>query len=976
MSVRSPIVTSILVGMVGLLLMPAMATAQNTGFAGTVRDASGAVLPGVTVEVASPALIEKVRTAVTNNRGLYQIVDIRPGTYAITFSLPGFTTTKRERIEVSAGTTVTVNADLRVGGVEETVTVAGEVAHVDTRNVARQSVLKEETREALPTARSMQVMGALIPGLFAQGANAPTGHDVGGLSGERGQLLVHGSRGGDMTIQLDGMQFNSVQTVGSTQYYTLNPAEAEEYQFTIAAVSAETMTGGVRANAIPKEGGNRFSGTFFAAHTTGSWQSDNLSDELKASGLQSANPIEQIYDYNMSVGGPLKPDAVWFYGSFRAMDQREQVTGMFRPIDPLSFTFNPRLGAEGNADLSKPAIFDSWLRSYGLRLTWQANSKNRFSVYAAHQANGQTPQFMSGTRSYEAASLRESPLTRMIQASWKSPVTSRFLLEASFLGFDNKFTQTPTASWITPDTVAVTDTGTGMTFRASPRYYEARFHQPLIKFSGSYVTGSHAVKAGGEVQWGYSRFGPNLRNQGMTYILNNGVPTRIDLILSPYTTQEDFHQFALYAQDQWKVKRITLNAGLRFDYQNQSIPEQKSGPGPNTPLQTWPAITDVVQWKDFSPRLGAVYDLFGSGKTALKATFSRYPERNTTGFAAQNNPLSFNLTANRPWRDLNGDMIPQESELGALSNRNWGTAATTRTVDGETAKGWHVRPYNWEASVGVQHELLPTVSMDVAYVRRWYGNHTVTDNLLIGPDDYSPFCATIPRDERLPGGGGGQVCDLYDLNPDKRGLVQNFVTFASKYGKRTETFDGVDAGVNVRFPRGQLSGGIATGTSTPSGNTVRISSNTCFVVDSPDLTHCEISVPWRTQFKMLGSVSLPGDVSLGGTLQSTPGNEITAAYTVRDAQVTGLGRPLSGGTFNVPLIQPGSVFQDRILQLDLRLAKAFRFRGIRARVMLDVGNLTNANPVLLQNNTYGGNWLRPTYILPGRIVKPSIDIRF
>jgi len=135
-------------------------------------------------------------------------------------------------------------------------------------------------------------------------------------------------------------------------------------------------------------------------------------------------------------------------------------------------------------------------------------------------------------------------------------------------------------------------------------------------------------------------------------------------------------------------------------------------------------------------------------------------------------------------------------------------------------------------------------------------------------------------------------------------------------------------------------------------------------------------VPWLTQAKVLGTLTLPWDINLGASLQSTPGNEITAAYTVTSAQVTGLGRPLTNGTFTVPLIQPASMFGDRVLQLDVRVAKAFKVQGSRIRAMLDMGNLTNSSTVLLQNNTYGANWLRPAYIIPGRIFKPSIEVTF
>ena len=217
------------------------------------------------------------------------------------------------------------------------------------------------------------------------------------------------------------------------------------------------MTGGVRANVIPKTGGNRFTTFGLASYTSGDLQSDNLTDELRARGLQAANPIKRVYDYNGAVGGPLKRDRVWFFASFRQWDQKEQVTGMFRAIDPFSFTFNPALGAAGNADLSRPAIYDSFVRSYSARLTWQIDGKNKVSLYGAHQPRRQFPQFLSATRSFEASNDSNSKFGRMIQASWKSTLSSRFLLEAAFASPYNSTPEAESVPTITPDTISVTD---------------------------------------------------------------------------------------------------------------------------------------------------------------------------------------------------------------------------------------------------------------------------------------------------------------------------------------------------------------------------------------------------------------------------------------------------------------------------------------------------------------------------------------
>jgi hypothetical protein len=962
-----------------LALTPQTATAQNTGIAGLVTDTSGAVLPGVTVEASSPALIEKVRSVVTDSNGLYQIVDLRPGAYTVTFALPGFSTVKREGIQLTASFTATVNAELTVGSLEETITVSGQAAAVDTRNVVQRQVLTDEVRSALPIGRSIQTMAAIIPGMVQTAGNRPSGQDVGGLTGERANIQIHGNRLGDMTIAFDALPFNLALGNGMQQLYTLNPAETQEYVYNLAAGAADTLTA-VVMNAIPKEGGNRYSAFFFGSYVNGSFQSNNLTAELREKGLAAANAIKRFYDFNGAVGGPLKLDKLWFFTALRAQDAWEEVTGMYRPIDPLSFTFNPALGAAGNVDSSRPATYDSWLRSYSGRLTWQIDAKNKASVYLATQPNGQTPQLISATRSFEASWLRVTPLSLLTQASWKSTLTSRLFVEAGLISPNNGYNEEPS---VPPDTVAVTDSGTGLTYRASPNgYYDAEYIQPTIRFAVSYVTGSHAAKTGFDVGWGSISHLNQRTFGGLTYTLVNGVPRSITQVLSPRDERQREHHFAWYAQDQWTFRRLTLNAGLRFDYHYEWVPEQVSGPGPFVPLQTWPAVKDIVGWKDLSPRLGVAYDLFGDSKTALKATASRYVVREGTGFAAASNPLLFNATATRTWNDANRDFLPQGSELGPLSNPRFGTGATTTTVDRAISHGWGARPYNWEISAGIQRELVSTLSVSAAYTRRWYGNFVVTDNRAITPSDYDEYCITAPTDSRLGGISGTRICGLYDLTA--AAFVrspENFRTTASTYGTQREFYDGIDLSLTARLPhRAQLFGGISRGTSNNSGNALVNSTEACFIVDSPQaLRYCEVAYPWRTQLKMYATVGLPWAIDLAGTFQSYPGQNITANYTVTSAQVQFVtpGRTtLSGGTATFPLVEPATLFSARVNQLDLRASKTFNAGGLRVRAILDVGNLLNASPVLLQNNTYGSNWLRPSFILPGRLVKPTVEITF
>jgi hypothetical protein len=339
-------------------------------------------------------------------------------------------------------------------------------------------------------------------------------------------------------------------------------------------------------------------------------------------------------------------------------------------------------------------------------------------------------------------------------------------------------------------------------------------------------------------------------------------------------------------------------------------------------------------------------------------------------------------SASRTWNDANSDFVPQESELGPLSPSNFGQPNITTTYDPAVTTGFGSRPYNWEISAGVQHELLPRVSLDAVYFRRWFGNFTVTDNLSVAPADYDPYCITAPVDSRLPGGGGNQICGLYDVNPTAfvRPL-KNQITFADKFGKYTEVYNGVDVNTSIRLQKVTISGGLNTGTSAVAGNAARSVTSRCFVVDSPqELRFCDNPAPWRAAFKLSASLRLPWAVEAAGTFQTSPGNQITATYTATNAQILpSLGRNLAAGAGSVAtveLIQPGTMFNERLYQVDSRLGRVFTVGSFHAKGMIDLYNVLNANTILQQNNNYGPAWLRPTYILPGRLVKFGVQLDF
>jgi hypothetical protein len=274
-----------------LLLTPRLGRTQSatsTGaIAGSVRDATGGLLPGVTVETASPVLIEKVRTAVTDAQGNYRIVDLRPGTYSVTFTLPGFSTFKREGIELSAGFTATVNAELKVGALEETVTVTGASPVVDVQNVRTQQTLTRELLSNVPTAKSYVGMAALTLGASGGGGyfGNPNDRDVGGNNHEGfSSMAIHGSRA-DGGWSIEGMRANSMTGNGTPRRYMINQNAVQEAVAETGGQSAETETSGLSVNVVLREGGSSFHGMAESEYTGKGLQNDNITDALRARGL-------------------------------------------------------------------------------------------------------------------------------------------------------------------------------------------------------------------------------------------------------------------------------------------------------------------------------------------------------------------------------------------------------------------------------------------------------------------------------------------------------------------------------------------------------------------------------------------------------------------------------------------------------------------------------------------------------------------
>ena len=421
-----------------VLFIPAAAWAQAS-ITGVVRDTSGAVLPGVTVEASSAALIEKVRTVTTDGTGQYRIVDLRPGTYTVIFTLAGFNTFRREGVELSGSFTATVNADLRVGAVEETVTVTAQTALVDVQSTTQQRVIGHEVADSVPSSRMPAGLGALIPGMqVAVSAANFTGlgaQEVGGAGGDTTtNLSIHGGQNTDFRMNLNGLSTGWANETFETGY-TPNMSATQEITIDAAAVSAESAEGGVRLNIIPRDGGNLFNGTVFGSYASEKMAASNLSDELRQRGLLNANTVKVNGDFNPGFGGPIRRDRLWFYTSARYLKAAAYVGGMTTDTtasDLRVFRFNP--------DINQPVANDAHWKDAQARLTWQASQKNKFAFSWSQQNSCKCPSLMNATTAREAgADNRWGNPQRIVTGDWTAPMTNRLLLEAGALYQLNKW---------------------------------------------------------------------------------------------------------------------------------------------------------------------------------------------------------------------------------------------------------------------------------------------------------------------------------------------------------------------------------------------------------------------------------------------------------------------------------------------------------------------------------------------------------
>ena len=795
-----------IVVLVGIVCIPSLALAQSSSIAGLVSDASGAVLPGVTVEASSPALIEGSRVVTTDGSGRYTISELRPGTYTVTFTLAGFTTIKREGIELTAAFAANIPAQLKVGSLEESVTVSGATPVVDIQNVVKQRLVTADVLEAVPSGKSWSQVGVLTVGVSSSLT------DVGGSAGEnQNPMSAHGGSTTDKVIEMDGLRLGLL-TGGSAYASTgisANDASTQELSFEIGANSASSGGGGVIVNIVPKEGGNRFAASLFGNFSTNALTSNNFyaSDgvtplpKFKATGALAPDAIKQIYDSSATLGGPIAQNKLWFFTAQRWWGFQNYKTSAFYEANPIDYKLDFAASPIGSGLAPTPdqrAYDDQKLQSHNLRLTWQANSKNKLGFYYDYQPRCTCHWQVSSTRTGEASFVQNLPLNFQATVTHSWTISNKLLFTAGAGNLSARWTTLPQTDRVPVDPATgklvslgfgVNDSGTGISYRADGAPFNTNFSATRsFRAALAYVTGSHNIRLGFNLVNGPIDIPTWMTDGDVRLNFSNGIPNSITRYATPSDSKDELNaDLGVFLTDTWTIKRLTANVGIRFDYLNESVLPQHFDAGTWVPARDYPGQSNVPDWKDIDPRFGLVYDVFGKGKTALKASLSRYVAVEATGTAQANNPINtFRASSTQTWVDpaCNATTgcagwdgtVPSLATIvtqltGSQSPGVVGSPVVSSVTDPTLLSGWGKRRFNWETSFGVQQQLMPRVSADVSYYRRKQGNFTGTDNLNASPSDYTPFCVTVPADatdSRLPT-PGSQICGLYDLTPDRAG---------------------------------------------------------------------------------------------------------------------------------------------------------------------------------------------------------------
>ncbi|MDH5405299.1 MAG: TonB-dependent receptor [Candidatus Aminicenantes bacterium] len=890
---------------------------QTGTITGRVADETDAVLPGVTVTLSSEALITATKVTTTNEYGVYKFIALPPGTYDVKFELEGFQPNEQRGIKISAYFVARVNVVLTMAALEEVITVTGESPAVDVSSNVISTSVDRDLLDHIPSGRDIWVIAEQVPGVVQDRYN------IGGTeSAQQSAGFLHGSQA-QQEFSFDGLSNNWPGGHGGYVMVYFDYDSFEEVQALTSAAPAEIGTGGLYMNMITKSGGNDFHGTTTFLYEPGSWQGNNVTPEMEDMGITTANPVEHILNFSPTLGGPIIKNKMWFFGSYLRYDINTQILGMLRPDGTPEVDVNHQTNAMA-------------------KVTTQINPTNK--LMAMYYFNYQNRFYRREGYAFieEKASWRQIEPAHIVQGQWTSILPKDILLDVR-LGYVTHVFPLERQPEVQPTDISRVD-DIRSTLMGSADYYHwhtaprTQFNTSLSYFSDYFLGGSHDIKFGTEYSRQHTYYDMNV-NGDMVMHFYDGVPGYV-LTLAPVEEQiSKFNTFSAYLQDSFSIgNRLTINAGVRFEYFQGYNPAQGSPAGVFWPARSYPAEKNIPNWKNVVPRFGISYDIFGDGKTALKASFSRYTQMEGARLPQTLNPNSMFWEV-RPWNDSNGNLFAELDELLPPVAVGGGVNVS---LDPNTT-----RPLSDEVTVGIEHQVGEDLALAATYYYRKNFNWMGMVNQAVPIDSFTPVSVSAE----------GKTITVYNQDPATLGLVDRVITNIPEF---YENYHGFEVTARKKFSnRWQMLVGYTRGRTLGYYAEARWgfqdTNDPNNLVNIKDAYHPQD----RTNiFKLQGTYFFPMDITLSANYRYYTGEPVT-----RWLAVSGLNQ----GPVNVALEPRGTFRYDNVSILDLRVSKIFTFDKFSLEAMLNVFNAFNSDAVVGMVTSVG-----PWYGRPYKLLSPVI----
>ena len=964
------------VAMLAVSLLATSAFAQGGGASSTgtingkVTDASQAVLPGVTVTATSPALLGP-QVSVTNAEGSYRFPGVPPGTYTVTFELPGFSTVKNEGIEIRLGFTATLNVELKVASLQETVTVTGASPVIDTSTTRTQQNFKMEQLQSLPNARDMWALLAVTPSVMVNRV------DVGGnRAGTQAGYTAYGLTG-QVRVLIEGI--NTTEGTGGAGFY-FDYASLEEAFLGTTGQTAEMPNPGVQSQFIAKSGGNNFVGEYHLDWYNNSLQGKNLPASYLAPTAfngtngsnairDGANEILDYYDHDINAGGPIKKDKVWYFGTARA--QQNKV-------------------AQPNFQFDK--TFDTKLWNLVGKGTYQLNQRNKLIGYYQWGQKTQPNRLPFATYTYKSPeqTFKQNSGSWVYKGEWNSTISDKLYFEARYGDFGYYFPLVTNS----PDNFFWHDTGALISEGAHQAQQldrdRAQYTAAATYFLDS-SKGSHTIKIGGELLQEKSWEGYTSRRGGTSNIeqiyangVSNqvifGIPTARSVnSLSAHNdllSKAALDAMGFFVNDTWATGRSTINLGLRYDRYHGWLPEQEvlgATVGPVTVVgKTQEEMSLYTMSNLFAPRLGYVYDLSGNGKTVIKANYGFYWHNPGVGISQNANPNIASKSATYTWNDqascagcINGDKRWQPGEQSA--------APTAQALSGAIKLDPDIRaPYSHEASVWVERQVSQTMGARVGFVYKTQDDLITNNYQKDRPISVytQPFTFVDLGLDGVRGTADDRNLTMYGIPGSvAAGLsTDQYVMNLPEFGR----YKTIEVSTNKRYGNKWSAslGGAFTWLNDYPDNYPQTPNK------YPDYQHGEDRTTWS--FKASGSYDAPYGIRLSPIFRHQSGVNFAREATI--SAPTGSGLVVSGGGPNATRIhvEPANANrEDNIWVFDTRVERNFKFhQNLQFRGFVDFFNITNSHASETIGRATGLSYLKPALILAPRTMRLGFRVIF